>query len=151
MSSQEQREEEAGGGRAAAELEPEQGAERNRGGKGEQAPSVVSAEAAWGEPGCAARGAVPRRSGEEGVLRAVQPWRDSPAAGMAHLQCHLGYCSEKQIHIWVTAQTDPHLGYCSEKRIHVAAGRPPGRQKSQAGAWRGEAAPCLLVEGTNWY
>lgn len=54
MSPKEQKEEEARAGRAAAELEPEEGAERKRGGKGERAPSTVSAKAAQGEPGCAA-------------------------------------------------------------------------------------------------
>lgn len=94
--SQEQKEEEARAGRAAAELEPEEGAERKR---------RAGPKRPWGEPGCAAHGAVPRWSGEEGILCPFAVGGGgSSAAGMAHLQCHLGYCSEKRIHIWVIAQ-----------------------------------------------
>lgn len=99
MSLPEQREEEAKGGRAAAEPEPEEGAERKRGGKREQAPSMVSAEAARGEPGCPQGCAAPVRGGR----CLVQLWQDSSAARMAHLQCHLGYRLEKRIRVWVIA------------------------------------------------
>lgn len=60
---------------------------------------MVSAEAVRGKPGCLQGCAALVRGGR----RLVQLWQDSSAARMAHLQCHLGYCLDKWIYVWVIA------------------------------------------------
>jgi len=93
------------------------GGKERREGEGEQGRRTASAKAARGEPGCAARGAVPA-GGEDGVLRPAQPWGDGAAARAAP-RCATGVIAPRS---GATAglllrETDPWLGYCLEKRV----------------------------------